>query len=565
MDARSAAKLPMQPLPALNNLTPIVTPLVATEWEIELKHAHTYIQHAHVPYGISHGFDMGVHTSPLVSFTPPNHKSALIHPLVIQNHLRTERAAGRYTGPFSKSRLENLIGPFRTAPLGTVDKAGSPGELRIIQDFSYPRDPSTTFSVNSEINMDNFTCDWGTFQDIVKIVIEAPPFTEAATLDVDAAYRRCPIQPSQQRHFVVMWDNLFYIDHNAPFGTASSGGVFGSIADAMRSILTARNMSPVRNWVNDFVFFRSPNTHNNSTPTYSLDDIYSLGDRLGWPWKRSKTRPFANTFIYLGLLWDLSAKTVTLPEAKRLRYLNRLLPWLDRISVDMVTAQHLLGTLNHCTLVIPSGRSYTPRLSTFTASWNFLKSPYIKQKPPRALLADLSWWHTTLSHAPPPTKLSLPPPISRIQFFVNASSSFGIGIVLENEWDSWKLIKGWNRDGRDIGWAEAVAIEIGLLLAIARGFTHLHIPLRSDNEGVIHSIAAGRSRNPTVNLILRNIFSLIQTHNIWLSVTYIESTNNLADKPSRGIPPNDIPRTSTPLSLPPHLSSYLTHPPLTQT
>jgi hypothetical protein len=207
-----------------------------------------------------------------------------------------------------------------------------------------------------------------------------------------------------------------------------------------------------------------------------------------------------------------------------------------------------------------------PRLSAFTASWNFLASPspYIKKKPPQALLTDLSWWHTTLSSPPPPTQLSLPPPISQIQFFVDASTSFGIGIVLENEWESWKLIKGWMRDGRDIGWAESVAIELGLHLAITRGYTHLHIPLRSDNEGVIFSLAAGRSRNPAVNSTLRNIFTLIHTHNIWLSVTYIDSRYNLADRPSRGIPPDDIPRTQTYLPIPPHLSSYLTHTPLTQ-
>ena len=203
--------------------------------------------------------------------------------------------------------------------------------------------------------MDEFTCDWGTFQNIVNIIVEAPPFTEAATLDVDAAYRRCPIHPSQQRHFVVMWNDSFYIDHNAPFGAASSGGVFGSIADAMRSILTAHNMSPVRNWVDDFVFFRFPNLHDEPTPSYTIDDIYNLGDRLGWPWKRSKTRPFDATFLYLGFSWDLRSKTVSLPQAKKLRYLDRLLPWLDEISVDLKTTQRLLGTLNHCTLAIPEG------------------------------------------------------------------------------------------------------------------------------------------------------------------------------------------------------------------
>ena len=191
--ARSAEALPIQPLPVPSSFTPVVTPLVAAEWEAELRHANMYIQYAHVPYGIRHGFDMGVHTIPTLSYTPPNHKSALLHPSVIHNHILSERSLGRYTGPFSKSRLEHLLGPFRSAPLGTIEKAGSTDELRIIQDFSYPRNTNVVASVNSDINMEDFRCDWGTFNEIVSIVIEVPPSTTAATLDVDAAYRRCPI------------------------------------------------------------------------------------------------------------------------------------------------------------------------------------------------------------------------------------------------------------------------------------------------------------------------------------------------------------------------------------
>ena len=139
---------------------------------------------------------------PLTTFTPSNHDLALLYPLVIAKHIHMECTLERYTGPFSKTQLEHLIGPFRSSPLGTVKEPGSLDEFQVIQDFSYPQNHATS-SVNSEINMDEFTCNWGTFQNIINIIVEAPPFTKAATLDVDAAYRRC-IHPSQQQHFVVM-------------------------------------------------------------------------------------------------------------------------------------------------------------------------------------------------------------------------------------------------------------------------------------------------------------------------------------------------------------------------
>jgi hypothetical protein len=56
-------------------------------------------------------------------------------------------------------------------------------------------------------------------------------------MDVDTAFRCCPIKPEQQPHFVVQWNDLFYIDHNAPFGATSSSRVFECLADTMAAII----------------------------------------------------------------------------------------------------------------------------------------------------------------------------------------------------------------------------------------------------------------------------------------------------------------------------------------
>ena len=148
-----------------------------------------------VSIGIRFGFDMGVHSPPLETYTPLNHNSALSFPDHVISHIHNELSLGRYSGPFSRSRLQLLIGPFRSSPLGTVEKSVGSLERRILQDLSFPRDNPTISSVNSQINIDDFRCDWGTFNNVRSIAIDAPPFSEAATLDVDAAFRCCPIVP----------------------------------------------------------------------------------------------------------------------------------------------------------------------------------------------------------------------------------------------------------------------------------------------------------------------------------------------------------------------------------
>jgi hypothetical protein len=142
-----------------------------------------------------------------------------------------------------------------------------------------------------------------------------------------------------------------------------------------------------------------------------------------------------------------------------------------------------------------------------------------------------------------------------VEFWVDASSSWGVGIVFNGEWDAWRFSPGWNKDGRNIGWAEIVAIELGLLFAIHKGYSDSHFLIKSDNQGVIHAIEGGKSRSPSQNLVLQRITALLSQHKLWISSLYVPSLDNLADSPSRGLPA--IGRSKAPsFSLPSYLHSF---------
>lgn len=549
-----------------HDFLPIVTPFVASAWMKYLQEHDIFPSFLDVPYGIQYGFDMGVHSLPATTYVPPNHSSALTCPLTILSHIQKELSLHRYTGPFSQSRLELLIGPFRCCPLGLVPKTpGSLDEFRLVQDFSYPRNNPDHLSVNSEINIDDFRCDWGTFFHVASIVMDAPLFTEAATLDVDAAFRRCPIRPSQQPNFVIMWNDLFYIDHNAPFGAASSGGVFGHVADALMAIFRARDIGPAVNWVDDFLFFRLPinldfindDVHWQPLFSYNLDTIFSITLDLGWPWKDSKTRPFSTTFRYLGFHWDLSRKTVEIPDEKKERYSLKLGCWISGKKFTRRDIESILGTLSHCSLALPIGRCHLPSLYRFAASFTNASSPFVKKMPNQSVLSDIAWWREQLSLSFCGSSISRPPLVSPVEFWVDASTDWGVGVVFNNIWDSWRLKGNWKSNGRDIGWAEFIAIELGLLLAISCNFSDTHFLIRSDNQGVIDAIKGGKSRNPQQNIVLRRILLLLSVHSLHISSLYVTSNSNLADRPSRGLPILDLPRFSSPLSLPADLLPFI--------
>ena len=171
------------------NLLSVNTPFIPDEWEKLLKNLTPFNKFSDVPISMRFGFDMGVHSPPSVTYTPPNHNSALLYPDHVMSHIRNELSLRRYSGPFSRSRLELLIGSFQSSPLGTVPKSLDSTKRRVIQDLSFPRNDPTHSSINDQINIDDFRCDWGTFNNVRTIVIDAPVGTEAATLDVDSAFR----------------------------------------------------------------------------------------------------------------------------------------------------------------------------------------------------------------------------------------------------------------------------------------------------------------------------------------------------------------------------------------
>ncbi|QRV84674.1 hypothetical protein RhiJN_26739 [Ceratobasidium sp. AG-Ba] len=514
--------------------------LNADAWEAALLSAKVLNNFSDLPSGIRNGFRIGVSSSLSSTTIHPNHKSALDHPDAVLKHIAKEVDLGRYSGPYSPSELFNLIGHFRASPLGVVDKASSPGDFRIVQDFSYPRNSSIP-SVNSEINPQDFLCTWGFFSDVVNILLSLPEGSQAATFDVDAAYRRMPVHPDDQPHIVVHWDGECWIDHCVPFGGTSSGGIFGRCGDALIHICENKGFGPVLKWVDDFLFFRSPVPgHFPHAFAYSEQDIYELAAALGVPWKVAKTKPFSEWFQYLGFDWDIPARAVSIPPEKRQKFATKIKNWLSLKKVSLKSTQSILGSLIHCTLVVNEGRSRISGIARLTAAFSHHhRDRFITKTPTTRAIEDAKWWLNQLEHGECRTLIRPPPPRSQIECFMDASTSFGVGIVINNKYASWRLNKGWKAAGRDIGWAEIVAVELAVGAIIGMGVRDVTVTLHSDNQGVIGAIRAGRSRNDQQNLVLQRIHTEAMAHGLCIDMQYVATKANKADAPSRGESPKE--------------------------
>lgn len=392
-----------------------------------------------------------------------NHKSALDHPEVIDMYIEAEQKAGRYSRGFSPAELELLIGPFATAPLGVVPKPNS-SKFRIIQDLSFPRNNSLQPSINSSIDSNHFPTSWGTFDETAALVLSLPPGCQAATFDIESAYRIVPLAITQQASLCICWRDLVYVDRALMFGLASSAGVFGSVADMIVAIYQRAGYGPIKKWVDDFFVVRLPNQ------TWSEHDFIQVTAWAGVPWSLAKTRPLATQQRYIGFDWDLEGKTVIFPEEKLHNLQATVHQWLTpRARFSQKDAQSLHGKLIHASCIFRLTRPFLRSLAYFASSF---QSAHAQRIPPQNVHSDLEWIMNLLAQSPSRRPLYHPSPLD-LGWWGDASSSFGIGIVVDRYWAVWRWQKGFtvgpNRSF-DIGWAEATAVEMALrtLLFISR-------------------------------------------------------------------------------------------------
>lgn len=404
----------------------------------------------------------------------------------------------------------------------------------MIQDLSFPRNDPHTESINKTLDSDDFPTEWGTFDDTSKMVLSLPTGCTAATFDISAAYRITPIRPVQQNALCVSWQNKIYVDRAVMFGLASSAGVFGAVADMLVAIYKAAGFHMIQKWVDDFFVIRYPDQ------TWTEEDFINLTADLGVPWSASKTKPLASRQKYIGFIWDLDKKAVALPPEKISALISVIDHWLKRTSkVSMKEAASLHGKLVHASSIVRIIRPFMRSISRFAASF---RSPRACLHPPVGVRADLRWIHQAFTLIPSERKLHQTEP-EDIGWWGDASTSFGIGILVGSQWAVWKWsdsVQIGPRKRFDIGWAEAVAVELGFRMALRIHGTHWQnvqvgrVLVRSDNAGVVAVVNKGRSRSANTNQILQQIFDLQLSSGVEIRAAYVPSAENLADCLSRG-------------------------------
>ena len=339
------------------------TRLKADAWEELLTEADGLEEFPEIPDGIRQGFKIGLeHYQLTKTYIPENHYTLPHHLEHIRQKRDEEIALGRISRGYTPEELEALVGHFRTAPLSVIEK---PGKLRTIINHSYPDrakgidpattpcdtskpiplDPSTT-SINTALKSKKWNCNWGTFSECYLLVADAPPGTEAAVFNVDAAFRNIPLHPSTWPFLAFMIDALIHLDMCSNFGASSSPGLWSRVARAMAKILLYKGVQALVHWVDDFIFFRFPKKLGKDEPpqfSYDASLIWQVAETLGWPWAIKKFVDFKSYFRYIGFDWSIINKTVELPQEKKEKYHGKLINWVEGKKHSRDEVESIIG------------------------------------------------------------------------------------------------------------------------------------------------------------------------------------------------------------------------------
>ncbi|KAF5335751.1 hypothetical protein D9611_009705 [Ephemerocybe angulata] len=144
------------------------------------------------------------------------------------------------------------------------------------------------------------------------------------------------------------------------------------------------------------------------------------------------------------------------------------------------------------------------------------------------------------------------------EVFVDASGK-GIGFLWNGRWAAWKLSKGWRSGGRDMQWAEMVAVELGLRTLIAAGVHSTHIRVRSDNRAVVTALSSHVMRGSQEASILREVLALCKAHAIAIMPVWVWTKFNPADPLSRGEFPSWDSYVDTAIEIPIHLEQFVSN------
>lgn len=273
-----------------------------------------------------------------------------------------------------------------------------------------------------------------------------------------------------------------------------------------------------------------------------MADVLTLSSRMGVKTNHTKYSDFADEQKYLGFIWNGVTKTVRLPEEKIEQRIQNIKELLHGAKWKKKEVDKFVGRLGHTTYILPDMRCYMKELYGWKEAW---RNPEARRGITEAVREDLEEWLNVLESFEhmriiPDTK------VEDIGWVGDASTSYGVGVLIGGNWARFRLQEGWNEVGadlvkRNIAWVETIAVRLGLLMNLKlRDLRGKGFVVWTDNTTTEAALQNSRSKDRAVNNEWKQIQKILTKHQCTIKQKRVTSGANDADKLSRGIIENKL-------------------------
>ena len=467
--------------------------------------------------GFTEGFSIG-YKGPPISHHPPNLRSALDHPEILDTYIANECTSGHTAGPFPAPPFPS----FNVNPLGAVPKKHT-GKWRLILNLSHP----PQCSVNDGIPLEEFSLKYISVDTASDAIMTLGRGCSLAKIDVKSAFRICPVHPTDWPLLGFQWRDAFYYDRVLPFGLRSAPYIFNCFAESLCWILTNNYaVAHIMHYLDDFLTLGC----NTSECSRNVGLITSLFNKLGVPIAEDKQEGPSTVLTFLGITLDSFRLEARLPPDKLSSIKDAITVWLTKHEVSKRELLSLIGLLSFAAKVVPPGRSFLRRMIDLACSQPSLDSLIPLTEP---FFKDLHWWHTFLESWNGRSFLMSPKwlPSSALRLFTDSSGTIGYGAYFQGHWFNGK----WPSHDlqRSIQWKELFPI---VLAAATWGpqWSTKRILFLCDNEAVVAALRSGTSLSPEIMVLIRTLHFCAAKHNFTASAKHVPGAHNsIADALSR--------------------------------
>jgi hypothetical protein len=510
---------------------PVTTPLAASAWHRYLGRYPDRSWAHRLVHDILYGVDIGYRGNRRQQITCPNFINSEAEERAVTADIQKEIGLGRIAGPFLHSPYRH----FRCSPLKTVEKKGKTGQYRIIHHLSHPHGRS----------INTYTAEWpcrlSRLDDALDIIRRLGRGCYMAKMDVQSAYRIIPVRPADWPILGMYWQRRFFFHRTLPFGLRSSCHIWERYATAAQWIITdVLDIDHITHYVDDFFLA----ARLESQCLIDVGRTKSLWQELGIPDSPEKTVGPSKQLIFLGILIDSDAMSISLHRDRISDILTKLGEWHQLQTCSLRQLQSMIGILSFASMVVRHGRTFIQHMRDVASAHDAVDDPHDPDAIPLStdFHDDVRWWlqfMTDWNGISLLWDLQWMDTSDILQPHTDACVE-GFAAVCGRDWfharwtaEQQRLAQNDNMSRDSMPWKELYAI---VTAAATWGFrwTRRKVIFYTDCMPVVHALNKGSSRTRRMMQLIRVLHFHAARHSFVYSVRHLPGVDNtIADELSR--------------------------------